>query len=240
MGYFVSMLFAGALVATGCKPPVESRPVESSLTVEGPPPRVVPDRTPIGSRTTAGALLSIPSVFKPIPERTTDDLIAEVEHPGTKDRLPLLAELATRTKDKEKIIPAVRTRMSDGRYAVRVLAIMVCIAVDQERPGDYATELNVRFMSKAQMPVYGPIQEDTPELRRVRKLAAPNLVKILEKELADKNPQQPQTGGILTILATFPKDLGAPAVDAVKRISTTPAHPNAVQADQLLKSWGAN
>jgi hypothetical protein len=41
----------------------------------------------------------------------------------------------------------------------------------------------------------------------------------------------------LSILATIPKDIASPAADVVKRISTTPMHPNAFQAGALVKNW---
>jgi hypothetical protein len=117
---------------------------------------------------------------------------------------------------------------------------MVCVAVDQERPAEYATEVNVTIAGKNQLPVYGPIVEDTLELRQVRELSVRNLVKVLDKELAAGKGPYEQTFGVLTILGTIPAPIGAPAVASVKRVAATPMHPNAVHAVDLLKKWGVN
>ena len=52
-------------------------------------------------------------------------------------------------------------------------------------------------------------------------------------------PAREQTGGALAALATFPADVGKPAVDTVRRVAGTAMHPNQVQAHDLLKKWGA-
>lgn len=237
MRSLVAVLIVTSLAGVGCNRKAEFAPTSDSseITVQGPQPRVV---TP-NEQTTHDkkAPTTSTGIFKPIPQRSTNELIAEVEHPNTKDRLPLLAELATRANDKERIIPVARKQMLDGRYSVRVLAAMVCVAVDPERPSRYATDLNVTLSRKDQSPVYGPIHEETPELRKVQKLVVPNLVKAIEADLEEKK-LHPETGGALSILSTMPAEIGKPAVDVVKRTAATPAHPNAVQAGELLKKWG--
>lgn len=230
------LLIVTASITVGCNRKSGFTPATDSAetTVIGPPPRVVTPSTQATPKNQSPTIST--GIFKPIPQRSTEDLIAEVEHPNTKDRLPLLAELATRKKDKERIIPVARKQMSDGRYAVRVLAAMVCVAVDPDHPSKYATDLNVAMSAKHQMPVYGPVQEDTPELRTVQKQLLPDLVKVIEADLTEKK-LYPETGGVLSILSTMPSETAKPATDAVKRVAMTPMHPNAVQASELLKKW---
>ena len=238
MRAIIAILIVTALAVVSCNRKTEPVPTSGSseITIVGPPPREV---TPSEATTPEKKSTPISSgIFKPIPQRSTEDLIAEVEHPNTKDRLPLLAELATRTKDKDRILPVANRLMLDGRYSVRVLAAMVRIAVDPEHLSKHATDLNVALSGKNQMPVYGPIQEVTPELRTAQKLVVPNLVKAIEADL-DEKKLYPQTGGALSILSTLPAEIGKPATDVVKRTAATPMHPNATQASELLKKWEA-
>jgi hypothetical protein len=182
--------------------------------------------------------VTLPGIFKPVPDRSTDDLIAEVEHPSTRDRLPLIAELAKRARDRDRILPVLSRLLLDGRYIVRVAAATAAVALDAEHVNQRATDLGATISGKAQMPVYGPLVEDAPELRRIRALAVPVLVRVIEREL--NAPTGEETGGALAALATFPADVGKPAVDAVRRVAGTEMHPYRIQARELLKTWGVS
>jgi hypothetical protein len=181
---------------------------------------------------------SISGIFKPIGERTTDDLIAEVEHFATKDRLPLIAELATRTQDRPRILPVLKKLFLDGRYAVRVAAATAVVALDPEHVSRHAVDLSAVRGNKAQAPVYGPLQDDTPELRQIQAAAVPGLVRVLDKETT-AGGTYPETGGCLAALASMPAEVGKPAVEAVKKVAATAMHPHQLPAQELLKKWGA-
>jgi hypothetical protein len=222
-----------ALAAAGCQRPADTEPTANTAGVPGP---AVATSVAPESADAIVPKITLPGVFKPIPERSTDDLIAEVEHPYTKDRLPLMAELAKRTQDRDRILPVLNRLLLDGRYIVRVAAATAAVAIDPEHVDRQATDLGATINDKAQMPVYGPLVEDAPELRQIRTVAVPGLVRIIEREL--NAPVRQQTGGALAALATFPADVGRPAVDAVERVAATAMHPNQVQARDLLKKWG--
>jgi hypothetical protein len=226
-----------ALAAAGCHRPAETRPTANVVEVPGPAVATSQSRpTTPGDPDAPVPKVKLPGIFKPIPERSTDDLIAEVEHPSTKDRLPLAAELAKRDTDRDRILPVLNRLMLDGRYIVRVAAATAAVALDPEHVDRRATDLATTINGKAQMPVYGPLVEDAPELRQIRAVAVPGLVRAIESEL--NAPARERTGGALAALATFPADVGRPAVDAVKRVAGTAMHPNRAQARDLLKTWG--
>ena len=219
-----------AAAAAGCHPSPDTQPAPPA------PATAVASTTAEPTADAPPPKLTLPGIFKPIPERSTDDLLIEVEAPGTRDRLPLLAELAKRTADRDRIRPVARKLMLDGRYAVRVAAAMVVVAVDAEHPHPAATDLVGAITNRTQMPVYGPLIEDTPELRQIRTLAVPGLVKAIEREMTE--PKKEHTAAALTVLGTIPADIGTPAVDVVKRVAATAGHPNSVAARELLKKWG--
>jgi hypothetical protein len=242
MRFSLPLLIAVVSIA-GCQRSTTSQSAPAVVTplprttAEGPPPREV-KASPTKSPSTPS--IPISGIFKPIGERSTDELIAEVEHPNTKDRLPLLAELAKRTKDRAKVLPVAKKQMLDGRYAVRVAAAMTAVAVDPEHARELAVDLNVAISARQQMPVYGPVQESTPELRAIQKTALPGLLRVLESELtaeAIKMGQYQQTGGVLSIFQTLPAEIGKPAIEVVKKVVDTPMHPSRLAADEVLKAW---
>ena len=229
-----------ALAAIGCdrisSGPPSTPATPTSTSPERPPEtRTTPfaNRTPVAEPTIPKSTL--PGIFKPIPERSTDDLLNELEAPTTKDRLPLLAELAKRTSDCERIRPAVRKLMLDGRYAVRVAAAMVALALDAEHPATSVTGLMGAIDNKFQSPVYGPLLEDTPELRQIQSVAVPGLVAAIEREMDD--PKKEHTSAALTTLATMPAEIGKPAANVVKKVAATAMHPFRMQAAEVLKKW---
>src|SRR5262249_52682828 len=97
--------------------------------------------------------------------------------------------------------------------------------------------LRFRHQSK----VYGPIVEDSPELRKIQKLAVEALVKLMEREFNDGPPkgQLGVTGAALGALQTFPLEAGRPAVAVVAKIAAQPTNPNRVAALDVLKKWGS-
>jgi hypothetical protein len=226
-----------AALAAGCHRPADTRPGAHTVEVPGPALVTAATANPPTGPAAPATKVTLPGIFRPIPERSTDDLIAEVEHPSTKNRLPLVAELAKRESDRDRILPVLNRLLLDGRYIVRVAAATAAVALDPEHVGRRGTDLGATIHGKAQMPVYGPLVEDAPELRQIRTLAVPGLVRVIEREL--NGPAREQTGGALAALATFPADVGKPAVDTVRRVAGTAMHPNQVQARDLLKKWGA-
>lgn len=175
--------------------------------------------------------------LKPISARSTRELLDEVEHPDTKDRLPLLAELARRPQDRLSIVPKMNLLQTNGVYAVRLAAANVAVAIDSENIGKHSTMVSAAIGFRYQAPVYGPLRESTPELVQIQKRAVPQLVKLIEKDLEEAKLHQ-KTLGCMAVLGTYPKDVGDPAVEVLQRVATTPAHPFAVQAKETLKKWG--
>src|SRR5215212_10682055 len=92
-----------AVAAVGCHRAADTQPAPTTAPtvavaqVSTTMPAVPAHPTATGAATPATGL---PGIFKPIPDRSTDDLLLEVEAPGTRDRLPLLAELANRAGDR--------------------------------------------------------------------------------------------------------------------------------------------
>lgn len=239
-----TFLLISCVAAIGCNKagsPPPSEPSTRPVPKESLPREVKsPGSKPITS-TTSGLTplpkLPISGIFRPIPQRSTEELLEEVQHFSTKDHLPLLAELATRPKDKALIVPKMGLLQTDGRYLVRVAAANVAVAIDADHVGKHATRVSSAVDRKTQFAVYGPIVEDSPDLRKIQKLSVPLLIRVLEKELAEAKLHE-QTLGALTVLGTFPKEVGKPAVEVVQKVAKTPMHPNGLFATQTLKKWG--
>src|SRR4051812_23197580 len=176
----LAVVCLAALAAAGCQRPADTQPTANTAGVPGP--TVATSVAPENSDAIVPKI-ALPGVFKPIPERSTDDLIAEVEHPSTKDRLPLVAELAKRTKDRDPILPVLNRLLLDGRYIVRVAAATAAVALDLDHVDRRATDLAATINGKSQMPVYGPLLEDAAELRQIRTAAVPGLGQVIEREL---------------------------------------------------------
>ncbi|HKB03141.1 MAG TPA: hypothetical protein VKD90_13025 [Gemmataceae bacterium] len=174
-------------------------------------------------------------------DRPTDELLANLEKPDQKELLPLIAELASRPKDKEKVLPAMMKLQVDGRYIVRVAAATARVALDPDHPGKYATTLESALRFRHQAPAYGALVEDAPELRKIQKLAVPGLVKLIERELGGSKPKEgpPETPAALQVLRNFPLDAGKPAVAVVAKVALQPTHASRVLAEEVLKKWGA-
>ena len=151
-----------ALAAAGCHRPADTKPTTTTVARSGPAVATSSSGTvrPMADPEATVPKITLPGIFKPIPERSTDDLIAEVEYPSTKDRLPLVAELAKRTQDRDRILPVLNRLLLDGRYIVRVAAATAAVALDPEHVDPRQTDLGATMNGKAQMPVYGPLVED--------------------------------------------------------------------------------
>jgi hypothetical protein len=229
-----------AVAAAGCHPDPAAEPApttSSTTTAVGSTAPAVIHAASNATPAAAATQLTIPSLFKPIPERSTDDLLAEVEAPGTRERLPLLAELAKRTADRDRVRPVMAKLQENGVYAVRVAAAMVAVALDAEHPSPTANDLMTAIKNKTQTPVYGPLVEETPELRQIQVLAVPGLVKAIEREM--NAPKKEQTAAALAVLGTMPKKIGEPALAAVRQVAATEGHADRDAARGVLKKWGA-
>jgi hypothetical protein len=230
-----------AVAAVGCHPAADTQPTATTtptVAVAAAPttmPAVPAHPIAIGAVTPLAGR-GLPGIFKPIPDRSTDDLLLEVEAPGTRDRLPLLAELAKRTGDRDRVRPVMVKLQANGVYAVRVAAAMVAVALDAEHPGPAAADLIKAVSDRAQTPVYGPLVEDTPELRRIQALAVPGLAKAVEREMDDAKKEH--SAAALAALGTMPKQVGEPALAAVRKVAATETHPDRTAAREVLKKWG--
>jgi hypothetical protein len=245
-------LVIASLIAAGCNKNQSSQsvaPATNSVTgsetdtLTITPRTVTTPATPAATTGQGGATAAPPveKSVKPLADRSTDELLADLEKPDQKEHLPLIADLASRPKDREKVLPAMMKLQVDGRYIVRVAAATARVALDSDHPGKYATTLDSALRFRHQAPVYGALVEDAPELRKIQKLAVPGLVKVIERELGGDTPKEgpPETPAALQVLRNFPLDAGKPAVAVVARVAAHKTHPSRVLAQEVLKTWGA-
>ncbi|HJZ93156.1 MAG TPA: hypothetical protein VKE40_19925 [Gemmataceae bacterium] len=250
-----ALCLAAVAALVGCNkgPGPESGPVPVTSTTVTPdrtggsvdtitiPPRVVSAITAPSKESGTAVSRPSPEPPKSLADRPTDELLTELEKADQKEHMPLIVELASRPKDKAKILPAMMKLQVDGRYIVRVAAATARLALDPEKAAEYAPALGSALRFKHQNAEFGPIVEDSPELRKVQKVAVDGLVKVMERELKNEPPkgQLGVTGAALGALQNFPLEAGKAAVALVAKIAAQLANPNRVAALDVLKKWGS-